>query len=259
MLSYKKVVINIHSLIKKGTAAVLCAGVILSAICASVGLTRRNDRVFEPRMTAPEYTNCYYYEENVFYNSGFGMPNCTAYAWGRVYEMLKTKPRLSTGNARDWYGYNKANRIYPYGNTPKLGAVACFDNEYGGHVAVVEEIDGDVITFSNSAYNGERFYLTYSDIYEKNPGQSGWEFQGYIYPSDFVPNNKRLGALRRISAADGLNFREYAGINADIIDVIPDGSDLYITTFFKENGYTWGKAYYDGNVGYCVIDYTSSV
>ena len=230
----------------------------LSLIFSSIGITQKNKNVFTPRMTEPEYTNVYYYDENIFYINGFGIPNCTAYAWGRVYELLKTKPDLCTGNARDWYKYNKDNSIYAFGQTPKLGAVACFDNEYGGHVAVVEEIDGDTITFSNSAYNGESFYLTYADVYSGNPGQKGWKFQGYIYPEKFVPNNKKLDSLRKVSVSDGLNFRKTVGVNAEITDVIPENSEIYISSFFEHDGYKWGKAYFRGEVGYCVIDYTVS-
>lgn len=209
-------------------------------------------------MTAPEYTNYYYYDGNVFYQSGFGMPNCTAYAWGRVYELLGKEPKLSTGNARDWYDYNKKNNIYPYGKAARLGAIACFDNEYGGHVAVVEEIDGDMITFSNSAYNGERFYLSYADLYDKNPGQQGWIFQGYIYPEKFVFNKKSMNSLRRVTADEGLNFRKEVGLNAEITDVIPKNSEIYVSNYFDCDGYKWGKAYYRGEVGYLVVDYTVS-
>lgn len=46
------------------------------------------------------------------------MPNCTAYAYGRAYEILKTEPKLSWGNAEDWYGYNKSKGYYKYGQTP---------------------------------------------------------------------------------------------------------------------------------------------
>ncbi len=249
----------INKIKKRAVFSLLALGLAASFICVSVGITERNEPVFVPRMSEPEYSNYYYYSENIFYNSGYGIPNCTAYAWGRVYELLKTKPELSTGNARDWYSYNADNGIYDYGQTPKLGAVACFDNEYGGHVAVVEEINGDEITFSNSAYNGKSFYLSYAGVDDDNPGQRGWTFQGYIYPADFKYDTKTMNLLRKVSVEDGLNFREYAGINADIIDVIPQNDDIFISTVFENDGYIWGKAYYNGKAGYCVVDYTVSV
>lgn len=54
---------------------------------------------FVPRTSAPTSDNSYYYGLNPFYKSGYGMPNCTAYAYGRAYEILGSKPNLSTGNA----------------------------------------------------------------------------------------------------------------------------------------------------------------
>lgn len=244
---------------KRGILGVFIIGVIASVICASVGVTERNDKVYYPRMNAPDYTNYCYYSENIFYNSGYGMPNCTAYAWGRVYELLKKKPKLCTGNARDWYDYNKANGIYPCGNEPRLGAVACFDNEYGGHVAVVEDIDGETITFSNSAYNGKNFYLSYADIDDTNPGQDGWSFQGYIYPESFKRDNISYNSVRRVSAGYGLNLRECAGISSEISEVIPDNTEVYIYSVFKRDGYLWGRTVYNGKTGYCAVDYTLSV
>ena len=52
------------------------------------------------------------------------MPNCTAYAYGRAYEILGTRPNLCPNNAGRWYDYNVNNGYYPYGQTPKLGAIA---------------------------------------------------------------------------------------------------------------------------------------
>lgn len=138
---------------------------------------------FVKRTTAPDESNSYYYENNPFYQSGYGMPNCTAYAWGRFYELSGTRPTLSLGNAEDWYNYSDG---YARGRTPKLGAVivwakgAVGNNDDGaGHVAIVEQInaDGSIVT-SNSAWNSTLFYM-------QNIGNdyslSGYTFQGFIY------------------------------------------------------------------------------
>ena len=115
---------------------------------------------YTPRLSAPAKTNKYYYSNlNPFYQYGWGMPNCTCYAWGRAYEILGKAPNLSLYSAYLWYGYNKDNKIYSYGTTPKLGAIACWVYASGtsGHVAVVEKIENNTITFSNPAYSGEYF------------------------------------------------------------------------------------------------------
>ena len=110
------------------------------------------------------------------------MPNCTCYAWGRAYEILNEEPSLSLSDAKDWFDYNKENEIYEYGDDARIGAVACWDYENGGcgHVAVVEKIEGDTITYSNSAWSGEEFYITQCSVDNKDM-YDGWIFEGYIY------------------------------------------------------------------------------
>ena len=145
---------------------------------------------FVPRLTDKGMrNNPYWYSLNPFYLAGYGLPNCTCYAYGRAWELLDTardysnQPTLSTGNAEDWYGYTQDG--YDRGQTPQLGAIACWaDGPFSGdgHVAVVEEIDPDtgVITCSNSAYGGEYFYLTHLTPPDYLPA-AGYVFQGFIY------------------------------------------------------------------------------
>ena len=143
------------------------------------------------RTTAPSKDNKYYYSDNVFYQCGYGMPNCTCYAWGRWYELLGTKPKLYTGNAETWYPKGTSYDGYKRGQTPKLGAVICWakgvagkSSDGAGHVAVVEEIysDGSILT-SNSAYKGTNFY---TKKIPKGYKVNGYTFQGFIYlPIEF--------------------------------------------------------------------------
>lgn len=109
---------------------------------------------FVPRLTAAGiWQNPYWYSDNVFYQSGYGLPNCTCYAWGRYYELTGVRPGLPTGNAGDWYD---AATGFPRGQTPALGAVACYydpNGYYAGHVAVVEQINSDgSLVVSQSGY-----------------------------------------------------------------------------------------------------------
>ena len=145
---------------------------------------------FIPRLIEPSTTNQYYIvtssgglNECVEIENGSALPNCVGYAWGRIYEINKTRPNLSTGNAGDWYNYNDG---YSRVENPKLGAVMCFSKENAhGHVAVVEQINDDgSITLSNSGYNYKRFYLT---TMSKPYTLSGYQFQGFIYATNDSP------------------------------------------------------------------------
>lgn len=151
--------------------------------------------MFTPRLTAPTTSNAYYFSDNPFYNSGYGMPNCTAYAWGRFYEINPSeRPRLSLHNADTWYSYNDG---YNRGDTPMLGAILCFSGGIysgDGHVCVVEEIkrNGEIVT-SNSAYNGSFFYLTtLSPTNRYVPTGSGYNYQGFIYNPNISITRRKL-------------------------------------------------------------------
>lgn len=151
-------------------------------------------KIFNPRTIAPSRTNKYFYDDNIFYKCNYGMPNCTCYAWGRWYELLASKPRLYTGNAETWYPKGKAFDGYERGQTPRLGAIACWSKgvagnskDGAGHVAIVEKIysDGSILT-SNSAWKGTNFY---TKKIAKGYKVSGYTFQGFIYlPIEYVEN-----------------------------------------------------------------------
>ena len=138
---------------------------------------------FRPRLSAPGYSSKYWYSLNPFYHAGYGLPNCTCYAWGRFYEILGRKPVLSLGNAEDWYGKNDG---YSRGSTPRLGAVICwrkgragYGGDGAGHVAVVEKIysDGSIL-ISQSGWRSARFWTS---VVKKGYYRSGYVLQGFIY------------------------------------------------------------------------------
>jgi surface antigen len=140
--------------------------------------------IFSPRLTAPTTDNDCYYANNIFYLAGYGMPNCTAYAWGRAYEILGSKPNLSHGNANQFWDYNLSSGAYPYGTTPKLGAVVCWNGSSCGHVAVVEKIEGNKVTVSESAWSGA-YFKTFTYTIGSEDAVSVGGFQGYIYIGNF--------------------------------------------------------------------------
>lgn len=141
---------------------------------------------FTPRLTAPSTNSKYWYSENPFYKTGYGLPNCTCYAWGRFYEITGKAPTF-LGNAEDFYV--NAEKDYKRGQTPKLGAVICWrkgvagDNSDGaGHVAVVEQINSDgSIVISQSAWKGTRFWT--QTLPKPYSFGAAYTLQGFIYPN----------------------------------------------------------------------------
>lgn len=153
---------------------------------------------FIPRLNdAGIYNNPYWYSDNPFYQSGYGMPNCTAYCYGRWYELLGRKPtELPLGNAGTWY--DSAPGSIQKGIVPQLGAIQVMYDPYGyydGHVAVVEEIysNGDILT-SNSGWNASYFWTartSQNDGYIPGWGLSrGYRLKGFLYLPGSTPGQQ---------------------------------------------------------------------
>ena len=154
---------------------------------------------FVPRLTSAGILgNLHWYTSQNPYYPEYGMPNCTAYAWGRFWEIgdplslgiNKPNPNDLPGGWSGGYWWSHFNTdVYESGSTPALGAVACFWDTTGsdGHVAIVEVIndeEGYIIT-SNSAWSGSFFYtarLYKSEGYNWT-GSNGhyYTLQGFIY------------------------------------------------------------------------------
>lgn len=184
---------------------IFSAGFIILIITCQGGMqnayaSRSADRVgayaasslAEPRISGSDentlsiLANAWYFGNNPFYNAGYGMPNCTCYAWGRRAEITGEAPKLPTGNAGSWYEANIRSGAYAYGQEPQVGAVAVWKypgTRDSGHVAVVEVIneDGSFIC-SNSAWQSTFFYVqTWTMDSIRNWSHRNAVFQGFIY------------------------------------------------------------------------------
>lgn len=157
---------------------------------------------FQRRTSAPTTSNSYYYASNPFYKAGYGMPNCTCYAYGRFWELAGgSKPTLSTRDAERWWGTQDG---YDRGQTPKRGAVACWrrgdattDSDGAGHVAIVEHINADGSWIcSNSAWKSTLWYEKTIRPENGNTWNSNYTFQGFIYnPVDFDSDPEPVGEV----------------------------------------------------------------
>lgn len=161
---------------------------------------------FIPRLTAPTVDNKYYRYPGyvvdgvdgvnncllIDASTGAVMPNCVGYAWGRVYELLESRPALSQGDAYGWWSYADG---YARGSDPQPGAVAYMQLASPGHVAIVErKVSNTEWIISESIYGGDWFrtgsiaYHASTDTwfcwYDDGAGGSynPWDVHGFIYP-----------------------------------------------------------------------------
>lgn len=176
---------------------------------------------YKKRTTAPAKSNKWFYTSNPFYQCGYGLPNCTAYAWGRFAELLGKKPSLSLSNAENWYGHKDG---YKRGKKPKLGAVIVWakgkvgnGSDGAGHVAIVEEIysDGSFLV-SESGWKCSKIMWT-----TKIPAsckRSGYSFLGFIYnpavtDTKVTKNEASYKVGKTYTLQTALKVRKGAGTN----------------------------------------------
>ena len=146
-----------------------------------------DDEDFIPRTTAPAFDDSIY-SANFFALYVTSMPNCTTYAYGRAWEILGHEPDLCHGSSVHWFPNDgvssNPNDCYERGDEPRLGAIACWDLGSYGHVAVVESIDGNTVTVSESDSVRQIYWQTRTcDINDMGSG-----FQGYIYLLEKPPD-----------------------------------------------------------------------
>ena len=151
---------------------------------------------FQPRTTAPAVGSKWYRTAENPYYPKYGMPNCTAYAYGRISEILGKSSGLPVANAQNWY--SKDTKYQHSSSTPAVGAVVCWSNAKGtlGHVAVVEKVfSNDKIAISESSYGGK--YFEYKTINPKTycSKSYGYHLQGYIYTYALKQNNSQKDML----------------------------------------------------------------
>lgn len=140
---------------------------------------------YKPRTTTPSKTNKCYYKNNPFHQSGYGLPNCTCYAFGRFSEVMGKIANLSLSNAENWWAHKDG---YSRGQTPRVGAVICWrkgqagnGSDGAGHVAIVEKVysNGKILIGQSGWGASKKFWTqTLSPPYEIG---GTYKLQGFIY------------------------------------------------------------------------------
>lgn len=226
---------------------------LISFIKAHLDITISNSD-FEPRLIAPDVDEDSYIYWTRTSGNGYNpfpaptayqhttnsaLPNCTAWAWGRFYEILGSKPNLSTKNAEQWY-LNTSDG-YERGDIPKLGAVLCWQagattnvngTDGAGHVAIVEQIndDGSIITSESGWNDSDIWWTTKRTNSNGNWGASStYKFQGFIYNP----------AMSSIGSSIGyVNKSEVTVSNTSISGATQETNARYIWQYLGSKGWT---------------------
>lgn len=190
----------------------------------------------------------WYYNANPYFKRGYGLPNCTAYVWGRLSELTGQPCTVQNGNAIDWAFKPEMKKI----EQPVMGSVIVYSggitDSYGrlcGHIGVVEHCydDGsiDVSMSSFGGYMWRLYRLSPSDNYHI-PDSYGLTFVGFfiydgvqaIYDQEArIQQEKKEAAykqlqksveLRSIQPVDDLlipYYKERKSVYINSIDALP--------------------------------------
>lgn len=168
----------------------------------------------------PMQGNPWYYSDNWYYLNGYGLPNCTCYAYGRFNENRNTtQPSVSLRTAKYWWT-DPPMDAFERGQTPALGAIACWANPdpsstAPGHVAIVEQIHADgSITISESGWNAWYFHtntLTRGSGYVADWMRSSarqYRLQGFFYLPGTQPGSPVWHAYSTNSGSGDVGYEK---------------------------------------------------
>ena len=216
----------------------LIVSLIMAAVIVMPAAAVESYAAFSVRSSMPSYTSSagkayYYTDNNLFYKynlgpdreykktyGGYVVGNCTWYAYARASEILgETLNTAFRWSASEWWSINKSGNYYPYGSTPKVGAIAC----YGTHVAVVEKVVNGKPYVSESGWKISSSKPTSASKLSFNYG-TPWrsDVKGYIYILDSKQKQDVNYSIR--ITADDLNMRTGPGTDYKRIGYVKSGT-----------------------------------
>jgi surface antigen len=162
----------------------------------------------------------YTYKENPYDSSLAGQ--CTAYSWGRTYEKLGIQMKAAKYPAANLWLTNgwknqATGQTFTIGakGQPKANSIAVWGRilngkEVDGHVAFVENVNGDTISFTESnwhtfsklrrggGYDGYDIPLSISKFETRAAKEGTYVLKGYIY----LTNSQPTPTIIRVTGTD---------------------------------------------------------
>ena len=189
-------------------------------------------------------------------------------------------PRGSDGKYGKWF--KKSVNMPPergdlfflrYADYPKEDKYFC------DHVGIVEEVNGNIITTlegnvdgrygdkwaETSVFKSKVRYLNDSTVYafyrpnwqaETKSTSTATKKDVEIYQ---LNSSKVVDYTVKVTATDGLNVRQGAGVKFNKLGVVPYGTVLKVTRYTSGGAYKWGLIEYDGVKGCIGLDYTRKI
>lgn len=151
------------------------------------------------------------------------------------------------------------------------------DRYFCDHVGIVESVNGNTITTLEGNVDGEYGnWQRTSTFTRKTRYLSDWRVYAFYRPNwktskttntsttqkaeiYQVESSTKVNFKVTVTATDGLNIRQGAGVNFKKLGVIPYNTTVAITNKTSGGKYHWGLTTYNGTQGWIALDYTQQV
>jgi len=151
------------------------------------------------------------------------------------------------------------------------------DKYFCDHIGIVENINGNVITtlegnvdgtYGNfaktSSFKRKTRFLSDKNVYafyrpfwksEKSTATSSKK-EIEIYQ---LNSSKKVDYSVKVTASDGLNIRQGAGLSYKILGTVPCNSFVKVTNYTSGGNHKWGLIEYNGVKGWIALTYTANI
>lgn len=187
-------------------------------------------------------------------------------------------PRYSDGVYGTWF--KKGEKVPQAGDLffMRYEDYPSKDKYFCDHVGVVKNVSGDVITTiegnvdgingnwarTSTCKNKTRYMSDYSMYAFYRPNwqteikstSTATQKEIEIYQ---LNSSKAVDYAVKVTATDGLNIRQGAGVKFNKLGVVPYGTVLKVTRYTSGGAYKWGLIEYDGVKGWIALDYTRKI
>lgn len=152
------------------------------------------------------------------------------------------------------------------------------DKYFCDHVGIVEEVNGNVITTLEGNVDGNNANWAKTSVFRRKwRNFNDWTVYAFYRPNwqaetkststatqkeveiYQLNSSKAVDYAVKVTATDGLNIRQGAGVKFNKLGAVPENTVLKVTRQTSGNGYIWGLIEYDGIKGWIALDYTRKI
>lgn len=149
------------------------------------------------------------------------------------------------------------------------------DKYFCDHVGIVEEVNGNVITTLEGNVDGNNANWAKTSVFRRKwRNFNDWTVYAFYRPNwkaetkttatsskkDVeiyqLNSSKVVDYAVKVTATDGLNIRQGAGVDFKKLGVVPFNAVVKVTHWTSGGTYKWGLIEYDGVKGWIALDYT---